>query len=92
MVIKILEHLVLQLKGQWRSEEDAMKIATSQLIKSWNINEDGTATEKGIRRGNMSAGERAIDRQAERSGRDPDEYEYIEKTNSVRLKKWGRGR
>ena len=82
----ILERLVSQLKKQWRAEEDAIKIATAQLIKSWSLNDDGTITPKGIERWNMSAGERAIDRQCKKSWRKPEDYVYIEETNSVRLK------
>lgn len=87
---KILERLTSQLKAKGFSKGSAYAIATSQLQKSGNL-KPGTnqATAKGIKRGNMSPGERAKDREVKYSGgkHKASEYKYNAKTNRATLKK-----
>ena len=84
---KILERLVSQLEAKGKDKKAAFAIATSALQKSGNLKPGTTqATTKGIKRGNMSAGERAKDRAVKRSGGTPSDYVYNRKTNSTRKK------
>jgi len=84
---KILERLVSQLQAKGKSKSQAFAIATSQLQKSGNL-KPGTqqATAKGICRGEMSAKERAIDRQAKYEGKPKGSFTYSSKTNRARNK------
>lgn len=85
---KILDRLVSQLKAKGKSDGEARSIAISALRKSGNIKKDSTeATSKGIKRGNMSAKERAIDRESKYSGHSKSDYSYSSKTNRATLKK-----
>ena len=85
---KILERLVGQLQAKGKSKEAAYAIAVSSLQKSGNLKKGSTKpTSKGIKRGNMSAKERAIDRESKKSGRSKSEYSYSSKTNRATLKR-----
>lgn len=79
---KILNRLVYQLKQKGHDSTSAHAIATKALQKSENL-KPGTqeATLKGEKRGNMTPGERAKDRQAKYSGGNPSDYKYNKKTN-----------
>lgn len=79
---KILERLVSQLQAKGMPKSKAYAVATSQLQKHGDL-KPGTqeATPKGIRRGNMSAKERAIDRQAKYSNKPKSSFSYSSKTN-----------
>ena len=90
MPVKILDRLVSQLKIKGYSEEAAHAIATSALIKSGNLEKDGSPTRKGVMRGNMSPAERAKSRAAKDSGRSTSDYHYNPKTNRATLR--GKGR
>lgn len=87
---KILDRLVRQLKAKGKSERAAYAIATKALQRSGNL-KPGTqkATAKGKRRGDMTPGERAKDREVKYSkGRHKaSEYKYNAKTNKATLKK-----
>jgi len=85
---KILDRLVRQLRAKGKSESAAYAIATKALQKSGNL-KPGTqkATAKGKRRGEMTPGERAKDRESKRTGRSKSEYKYNAKTNRATLKK-----
>lgn len=85
---KILDRLVRQLRAKGKSESAAYAIATKALQKSGNL-KPGTqkATAKGKRRGEMTPGERAKDRESKRTGRKKSEYKYNAKTNRATLKK-----
>lgn len=84
----ILNRLVSQLKAKGHNDEAARAIAVAALQRSGNL-KPGTeeATAKGIKRGNMSPGERAKDRAAKRSGRKTTEYNYNSRTNRATLKR-----
>lgn len=82
---KILERLVGQLEAKGKPKKNAYAIATSALQKSGNL-KPGTqeATTKGAKRGEMTPGERAKDRQASYSGGKPKDYTYDSSTNRAR--------
>ena len=84
---KILERLVGQLEAKGKDKSSAFAIATKALQKSGNL-KPGTQepTAKGAARGEMTAGERAKDRQAGYSGGKPADYSYSSKTNRARKK------
>lgn len=85
---KILDRLVSQLVAKGKSKNVAYAIATATLQKSGNLKKGSTkATTKGIKRGNMTAKERAIDRESKDSGNSKNKYSYSSKTNRATLKK-----
>jgi len=85
---KILDRLVLQLQAKGLSKKAAYAIATKKLQDSGNLNKGtNTATIKGNRRGNMTAGQRAIDRASKLSGKPKTDYKYNAKTNKAVLKR-----
>lgn len=60
---KILTRLKRQLRDSTPMRgKELHKTAVGYLQKSGNLNEDGTATAQGVRRGNMTAKEREADR------------------------------
>lgn len=87
---RILERLTNQLAAKGYDKSSAYAIATSQLQKAGDL-KPGTnqATAKGIKRGNMTPGERAKDREVKYSGgkHKAGEYKYNAKTNRATLKK-----
>jgi len=84
---KILERLVSQLKAKGYNESSAYAIATKSLQKSGNLKKGSNkATAKGARRGNMTPGERAKDRESKKTGHKKSEYKYNSKTNRATLK------
>lgn len=84
---KILDRLKFQLKEQGHDEEAAHAIAVAALQKSGNL-KPGTeeATPKGERRGNMSPGQRAIDRAAKISKHPRHHFVYNPRTNRATLR------
>ncbi|MCA2656116.1 hypothetical protein [Microcystis sp. M061S2] len=85
---KILKRLEYQLSQKGYSEEAATKIAVAGLQKSGNLKPGSTEpTAKGVKRGNMTASERAKDRAAKKTGRSASEYKYNQLNNTARLKK-----
>jgi hypothetical protein len=84
----ILDRLIHQLKAKGHNDEAAHSIAVAALQRSGNLKR-GTeeATPKGIKRGKMSPGQRAIDRATKRSGRKASEYSYNARTNRATLKR-----
>ena len=86
----ILDRLVKQLRAKGHDKQSAYAIATSQLQKAGNLKK-GTqeATAKGKRRGAMTPGERAKDREVKYSGKkhSASDYKYDAKTNRATLKK-----
>lgn len=83
---KLLDRLMRQLLAKGKDEKAAHAIATSALMKSGSLDKNGKPTAKGIRRGNMTPAERAIDRAVKTSGRRTSEYKYNSKTNRATLK------
>ena len=84
---KILDRLVSQLKLQGHDEASAFAIATSALERSGNLDKQGNATAKGLKRGLMSPAQRAITRAAATSNHPASHYKYNPKTNRATLKR-----
>jgi len=85
---KILERLVSQLQAKGHDKSSSYAIATKALQRAGNLKKGTqTATSKGEKRGDMSPGERAKDRQAKYSGGKPSDYKYSKKTNIATKKK-----
>jgi hypothetical protein len=85
---KILKRLVSQLKAKGKSPQAARAIAVSALQKSGNLKKGSTtATPKGIKRGNMTAAQRAKSRAVKKSGGKPSDYVYFSKTNRTKKRK-----
>lgn len=79
---KILERLVSQLQAKGYDKASSYAIATKVLQRSGNLKPGSTEpTAKGVKRGNMTPGERAKDRQARYDGSKPSDYKYNKKTN-----------
>lgn len=74
---RILKRLTEQLDGN-------ETLAKSILINRGHLNPDGTDTDQGKARGEMSPEDRALERQVRRYGGDVLDYEYDEETNSCR--------
>jgi hypothetical protein len=78
----ILKRLVKQLKDKGKGESAAYAIATASLQKSGNLKKGSSeATPKGKKRGKMTPGERAKDRQVKYRGGKTSDYKYNSKTN-----------
>jgi hypothetical protein len=85
---KLLTRLISQLRKKGYETNAAEAIAVKSLQRSGNLKPGTrTATARGISRGNMSPGERAIDRASRTSGRNPTAYKYNQKTNTATLKR-----
>lgn len=86
---KILTRLKGQLRAKGMSPGHAEAVATKKLQQSGNL-KPGTqvATTKGVKRGEMGAAGRAIDRAVTYSGNKhkPSDYSYSKKTNRATLK------
>lgn len=83
----ILKRLVSQLKEKGMNDSKAYPVAISQLQKAGVLKAGSTElTPLGAVRDQMSAEERAIDRAAKYSGRNPEEFVYSSKTNRATLK------
>lgn len=84
---KILDRLVSQIQARGEPKGKATAIAISALQKAGNLKKGSTEpTPKGVRRGNMTAGERAKDRASKLSGKPPSAYKYNQLNNTARLK------
>jgi len=84
---KILKRLVSQLKAKGMNDSKAYPVAVSQLQKAGVLEVGSTdLTPMGAVRNEMSAKERAIDRAAKYSGRNPKEFVYSSKTNRATLR------
>lgn len=83
----ILDRLVNQLQAKGKSKSAAYAIATKSLQKSGNLKK-GTRkpTAKGVKRGKMTPGQRAKDRQARYDGKRPSQYKYNKRKNIATLK------
>jgi hypothetical protein len=76
--------LVDRLSAQVGSKGSAIAI----LKKRGDLKSDGkTLTKKGKARDNMTARERAVDRESKRSGKKPSAYKYDPSTNRATLRK-----
>jgi hypothetical protein len=86
---KILKRLTSQIKAKGYSEGAARAIAISAAQTAGNLKKGSTEpTPQGVKRGNMTAGERAKDRASKYSGKHKEsEYSYNKKTNMATLKK-----
>lgn len=85
---KILTRLVSQLKAKGKSDSAARAIAVSALQKSGNLQKGSTKpTAKGVKRGNMTPGERAKDRAVKYSPKHKtSDFKYNSRTNRTKLK------
>lgn len=75
-----------RLTSQVGSRQRAMQL----LVKRGHMTSDGKLTKEGERLNNMTASERAIDRQARYTGRSTNEYGYNELTNKAKLLNHGK--
>jgi hypothetical protein len=75
-----------QLINRLASQVGSKDMAIGILKKRGDLTESGKFTAKGARRNAMTAGERAIDRQAKSSGRSKNDYTYNRSTNRATLK------
>ena len=83
---KIFNRLVSQLKAKGLPASKAYATANKKL-KEYGIKDSkGKLTKKGEKRNDMSAGERAKDREAKRQGKSPKSFTYNKKTNRATLK------
>lgn len=74
-----------QLVERLTSQVGSRQMATQLLVKRGHMTPDGKLTKEGERLNNMTASERAIERQARYSGRSTNEYGYNELTNKAKL-------
>lgn len=78
----ILKRLVTQLEAKGHSSAEAHAIAVKALQKAGDLKPGSTEpTAKGIRRGLMTASDRAKDRAAKYNGGQPSDYKYNSRTN-----------
>ena len=83
----ILKRLVSQLQAKGMDTSKAYPVAISQLQKAGVLEVGSTdLTPLGAVRDQMSAKERAIDRAAKYSGRNPEEFVYSSKTYRATFK------
>jgi len=83
----IFDRLKDQLIKKGMNKREARETATRTLQNSGSLYRGTeTLTPKGIKRTNMGAAGRAIDRAAKLSGRSKDDYVYSSKTNRATLK------
>jgi len=83
---KIFKRLVSQLKAKGLPDAAAYATANKKLKGYGITDEKGKLTKKGEKRNNMSAGERAKDREAKRQGKSTKKFTYSKKTNRATLK------
>lgn len=76
------KQLVKRLTAQVGSKDMAVGI----LKKRGDMTEDGKLTAKGKARNNMTAKQRAIDRESKRTGKPASSFEYSPRTNRATLK------
>lgn len=79
-----------QLVERLSSQVGSRQVAMQLLIKRGHMTPDGKLTEEGERLNNMTAAERAIERQSRYSGRPTSDYGYDEFTNKAKLLNHGR--
>jgi hypothetical protein len=75
-----------QLVDRLASQVGSLQKAKSILISRGDMKKDGTLTEKGQKRNEMTAEERAIDRASRQSKHNKSEYTYNPITNRATLK------
>lgn len=75
-----------QLVNRLAVQVGSLQKAKSILISRGDMKKDGTLTEKGQKRNEMTAEERAIDRASKKSKRSKSEYKYNPITNRATLK------
>ena len=75
-----------QLVNRLAVQVGSLQKAKNILIGRGDMKKDGTLTEKGQKRNEMTAGERAIDRAVKKSGHKKSEYRYNPITNRATLK------
>jgi len=84
-----MESLLDRLTGQLKTQgyQYPRSTAISFLRKQGSMEQDSLElTDQGLKRQIMSPEERAIDRAASKSGRDPEDYEYNPETNRATLR------
>ena len=74
-----------QLVNRLASQVGSKEFAENILIERGHMNLDGSLTTEGIKRDNMTAGERAIDRASKRTKKNKNEYIYNSITNKAIL-------
>jgi hypothetical protein len=75
-----------QLVNRLASQVGSMDMAIGLLKKRGQMTSSGKLTAEGIKRNEMTARERAIDRSSSKSGRNKNDYIYNRITNSATLK------
>ena len=76
-----------QLENRLTSQVNNNRDLARNILKDrGHMNDDGSLTSEGIKRDNMTAEERAIDRVSSSSGRNPDDYKYNPTTNKATLR------
>lgn len=76
-----------QLLDRLAHQTGNREMAQQILIDRGHMRTDGTLTPEGARRDNMTAAERAIDRQCKVSGKPAKRYTFNPKTNKAILKR-----
>jgi hypothetical protein len=75
-----------QLVNRLASQVGSMDMAIGLLKKRGQMTSSGKLTAEGVKRNEMTARERAIDRSSSKSGRNKNDYVYNRITNSATLK------
>ena len=83
----LLERLTEQMRTQKNPPSDPEAAARAVLISRGHMKEDGSFTEGGAVRNNMTAEERAKDRAAKRTGKPTNAFTYNPKTNMALRKR-----
>jgi len=85
----LLKRLTQQLIDQGKPEQQAYNIAKKKLTERGHLipNTD-YPTQEGVRLGNMTPKQRALERATKKSGRPLEDYIYDEKTNRTKLAPW----
>ena len=85
----LLERLTEQMRSQKNPPADPEEAARAVLLARGHMKEDGSYTESGSVRNNMTAEERAKDRAAKRTGKPASAFGYNPKTNTALRKNYG---
>jgi len=85
----LLERLTEQMRTQKNPPTDPEAAARAVLLARGHMKEDGSYTEGGSVRNNMTAEERAKDRAAKRTGKPASAFGYNPKTNTALRKNYG---
>ena len=88
MHLPLIERLTEQLKDSGTPDRNARDLALSILRDRGHVHANSEAlTDEGLKRDQMGAAGRAIDRASKASGRRSQDYQYDAQTNRAVLKK-----